>query len=156
MTIKDANNLALKAILEHTCSSTWNQVKYLKWTTSEVEEVISKSLINNNDSKQMTLDKLHDMIIEWGADRNFYNPKHGTTTDKQFLKLSEEVGEMAGNLARGKCIKDDLGDTLVVLIGLAKLSNTNILDCLELAYNDIKDRKGKMIDGVFVKESDLF
>jgi hypothetical protein len=28
-------------------------------------------------------------------------------------------------------------------------------ECLEVAYNDIKDRKGKMIDGVFVKESDL-
>ena len=27
-------------------------------------------------------------------------------------------------------------------------------DCLEIAYDDIKDRKGKMIDGIFVKEGD--
>lgn len=28
-------------------------------------------------------------------------------------------------------------------------------DCFELAYNEIKDRKGKWIDGTFVKEEDL-
>lgn len=103
----------------------------------------------------MNLDEIHNKIIQWGEDRNFYHPQHGTTPEKQFLKLSEEIGEIAGNLARGKCVKDDIGDSVVVLIGLAKLSGTSLQECLEVAYNDIKNRKGKMINGVYVKEEDL-
>ena len=41
---------------------------------------------------------------------------------------------------------------LVVMINIMKRNNLTIDDCLETAYNDIKDRKGKMIDGVFVKQ----
>jgi len=41
------------------------------------------------------------------------------------------------------------------LINIAELNNLTIEQCLEKAWDDIKDRKGKMIDGVFVKESDL-
>ena len=44
---------------------------------------------------------------------------------------------------------------IVVLINIAERNNLSIEDCLEQAYNDIKDRKGKMVDGVFVKEGDL-
>jgi len=103
----------------------------------------------------MNLQELNDKTIKWGEDRNFYHPEHGTTALKQFAKLVEEVGEIAGNLSRGRDIKDDIGDCLVVLTGLAKLSNTNLAECWEVAWNDIKDRKGAMINGVFVKESDL-
>ena len=38
---------------------------------------------------------------------------------------------------------------------IAKEYNTTLEETLEMAYNEIKDRKGKMIDGVFVKEADL-
>lgn len=103
----------------------------------------------------MSTDQLINLVEQWGADRNFYNSEHGTTTEKQFLKLSEEVGEIAGNLARGKDIKDDIGDAVVVLIGMAKLSGTSLNECLQVAYNDIKDRHGKILNGVFVKEKDL-
>jgi len=34
-------------------------------------------------------------------------------------------------------------------------NNLHMTDCLEVAWVDIKDRKGKMIDGIFVKEEDL-
>lgn len=103
----------------------------------------------------MTLGNLHAKTLQWGEERNFYNPEHGTTTEKQFLKLSEEVGEIASNLARGKCIKDDIGDCLVVLTGLAKLSGTSLQECWEVAWEDIKDRKGVMKNGVFIKSQDL-
>jgi len=103
----------------------------------------------------MNLQDLHNLTIQWGEDRNFYNPEHGTTALKQFAKLVEEVGEIAGNLSRGRDIKDDIGDCLVVLTGLAKLSNTSLDKCWEVAWNDIKDRKGAMINGIYVKESDL-
>ena len=47
-----------------------------------------------------------------------------------------------------------IGDMIVVLINIAERNNITIEDCLEQAWNDIKDRKGKMIDGIFVKEGD--
>lgn len=102
----------------------------------------------------MNLQELNNKTIQWGQDRGFYSSQ-GTTVEKQFVKLIEEVGELAGNLARGKCVKDDLGDFLVVLTHICKLSNTSIEEVWNVAYNDIKDRKGKFINGIYVKESDI-
>lgn len=76
-------------------------------------------------------------------------------SEKQFLKLVEEVGEIGGNLAIGKSVKDDIGDVVVVLIGLAKLNGLSLKECLEHSYNEIKDRKWKMVNRVFIKEKDL-
>lgn len=89
-------------------------------------------------------------IAQWHQDRNLID---GSTDQAQFLKLIEETGELAGNLARGKDIRDDIGDIIVVLINIAERNNLTIEECLEVAYDDIKDRKGTMIDGVFIKEN---
>lgn len=89
-------------------------------------------------------------IAQWHHDRNLID---GSTDQAQFLKLIEETGELAGNLARGKDIRDDIGDIIVVLINIAERNNLTIEECLEVAYDDIKDRKGTMIDGVFIKEN---
>tara|TARA_R110001583_G_scaffold109400_1_gene258086 strand:+ start:1438 stop:1725 length:288 start_codon:yes stop_codon:yes gene_type:complete len=89
-------------------------------------------------------------IAQWHHDRNLIN---GSTDQAQFLKLIEETGELAGNLARGKDIRDDIGDIIVVLINIATRNNLTIEECLDVAYDDIKDRKGTMIDGVFIKEN---
>ena len=102
-----------------------------------------------------TLDELVKLVENWGEERNFYHEVDGTTSEKQFLKLVEEVGEIGGNLARGKSIKDDIGDVVVVLIGLAKLNGLSLKECLEHSYNEIKDRKGKMVNRVFIKEKDF-
>ena len=76
-------------------------------------------------------------------------------TDKdQLAKLIQEMGELSDNICKGKDVSDDIGDMMVVLINIAERNNLSIEHCLEVAYNDIKDRKGKMIDGVFVKEGD--
>ena len=88
-------------------------------------------------------------IAMWHHQRNLID---GSTDQAQFLKLIEEVGELAGNLARGKDISDDVGDIIVVLINIAERNHLTIEECMLVAYNDIKDRKGKMIDGVFIKE----
>jgi len=53
----------------------------------------------------------------------------------------------------GKDFKDDIGDMLVVMINLCERNKTTLEECLAVAYNDIKDRKGKMVDGIFVKEA---
>ncbi len=89
-------------------------------------------------------------IAQWHHDRNLID---GSTDQAQFLKLIEETGELAGNLARGKDIRDDIGDIIVVLINIATRNNLTIEECLDVAYDDIKDRKGTMVDGVFIKEN---
>lgn len=71
------------------------------------------------------------------------------------MKLIQEAGELSDNICKGRNISDDIGDMMVVLINIATRNNLTITECLEAAYNDIKDRKGRMIDGVFVKEADL-
>ena len=88
-------------------------------------------------------------IAAWHHARNLIK---SSTDQAQFLKLIEEVGELAGNLARGKDISDDVGDIIVVLINITERNNLTIEHCMEVAYEDIKDRKGTMVDGVFIKE----
>ena len=67
-------------------------------------------------------------------------------------KLIEEVTELVDSLSTGQSPIDDIGDIIVVLINIAERHKLSIDECLEHAYNDIKDRKGQMIDGIFVKE----
>ena len=69
-------------------------------------------------------------------------------------KLIQEIGELSDNICKGKDIKDDIGDMIVVLINIAERNEVTLTECLEQAYNDIKDRKGRMVDGIFVKEGD--
>ena len=76
---------------------------------------------------------------------------------KQFLKVAEEVGEVASALARGndEALRDGIGDVVVTLIILAQQNNMTLHECLDFAYSEIKGRTGKMVNGVFVKSEDL-
>jgi len=98
------------------------------------------------------VEELVNKIAQWHRDRNLID---GSTDKDQYMKLIQEAGELSDNICKGKDISDDIGDMMVVLINIATRNNLTITQCLTAAYNDIKDRKGKMIDGVFVKESDL-
>ena len=91
------------------------------------------------------------LIGEWHRDRNLID---GSTDKDQYMKLIQEAGELSDSLCKGKDIKDDIGDMMVVLINIMVRNNLTMEECLSVAYNDIKDRKGKMVDGVFVKEGD--
>jgi NTP pyrophosphatase (non-canonical NTP hydrolase) len=94
-------------------------------------------------------------IRDWAFDRNLIN---GSTPQAQFVKLMEEIGELAEGLSkpgRTDAACDAIGDAVVVLTIIAEQLNVKIEDCIELAWSQIKDRKGQMIDGVFVKEADL-
>ncbi len=95
------------------------------------------------------LSKLVDDVIEWHYDRNLID---GSTDKDQFFKLLEEVMELQKSIITGRDVADDIGDIIVVLINIAERNDLSIKDCLTVAYNDIKDRKGKMMDGIFVKE----
>ena len=92
-----------------------------------------------------------DSILHWADKRNLIN---GSDPKSQCLKLMSEVGELADNINKKQDCRDDIGDCLVVLTILSKQLGYSLSECMEIAYNDIKDRKGIMVDGVFIKESD--
>lgn len=101
---------------------------------------------------QDTISAYFDRYTQWGLDRGII--QNGNVL-AQGLKLVSELGELADNLAKDRCIKDDIGDCMVVLTMLANMTDTPIEDCLAQAWNDIKDRKGTMNEhGVFIKEGD--
>ena len=91
------------------------------------------------------------LIAQWHRDRNLIE---GSTDKDQYLKLIQEAGELSDSLCKEKDIRDDVGDMMVVLINIMVRNNLTMKECLAVAYDDIKDRKGKMIDGIFVKEGD--
>jgi NTP pyrophosphatase (non-canonical NTP hydrolase) len=90
-------------------------------------------------------------IRQWHKDRNLID---GSTDKDQYMKLIQEAGELSDSLCKGKDIRDDIGDIMVVLINIMVRNNLTMNECLSVAYDDIKDRKGTMIDGIFVKEGD--
>jgi NTP pyrophosphatase (non-canonical NTP hydrolase) len=98
-------------------------------------------------------DNITTLIRGWAVDRNL----HDANPDRQMLKLMEEVGELANALARNDREKqiDSIGDIYVVLTILSMQLDLAIEDCIEAAYNQIKDRKGYLVNGVFIKEEDI-
>lgn len=94
-----------------------------------------------------------DLIQQWAHERELDKAQ----PEKQMLKLVEEVGELAQGLAKGNQdqVIDSIGDVYVVLTILSLQMDLDVRDCINQAYKEIADRKGKMVNGVFVKESDL-
>jgi len=98
------------------------------------------------------MEKLAKNIAKWHHERNLIK---GATDKDQFCKLIQEAGELSDNICKGKDIADDIGDMIVVLINIAERNGLTLEDCMQRAWEDIKDRKGKMIDGIFIKEGDV-
>lgn len=121
----------------------------------KAKEIMSKYVegIFNGSDKQ-SYETLARKIVNRFTNIGIVKPENAKT---QFMKVTEELGELAEGINKGKPeqIKDSLGDVLVTLILLAEDLNLNLLDCLNLAWNEIKDRKGEIKDGSFVKEEDL-
>ena len=111
------------------------------------------------------MNELIKKVEAWGEEKGIMDPKNAP---KQFMKFMEEVFEFQTMLAveeiyrsekgdhpRLDNTKMEFGDVLVTLVILAKQLDLDWEECLSMAYEKIKDRKGKTIDGVFVKEEDL-
>jgi NTP pyrophosphatase (non-canonical NTP hydrolase) len=98
----------------------------------------------------MTFDNLIENVTQWAADKDILKKENAP---KQLLKVLEEVGETAGALLKSNDaeIKDGIGDAFVTLIILAKQLGLEPADCLEAAWDEIKNRTGKTVNGVFVK-----
>ncbi len=111
--------------------------------------------------------RLEQKVIKWGESKGILSK---SLPIKQYEKTLEEISELKEALvaqlydkktfinSKGvelntdKEIKDAIGDVVVTLIIQCEMQGLKITDCLEYAYNEIKDRKGRMINGAFVKD----
>ena len=110
-----------------------------------------KERVNNtNGKKEFHTENRFDLIRAWATERGLYD-KGDTKT--QFCKLMEEGGELGRAILKNdnEEFVDAIGDMVVVLTNLAYLGGTTIEQCIDSAYNEIKNRKGKMSNGTFVK-----
>lgn len=104
-------------------------------------------------SEEIETENITELIKKWATDRNVTKGD----TKSQMVKLLEEAGELAEGINKNKqdLIIDSIGDVYVVLVILCMQLGLDINDCIKVAYDEIKDRKGKLINGLFVKEEDL-
>ena len=96
-------------------------------------------------------DNIFDCIRIWAAERGLYDKGDVKT---QYIKLMEETGEIGRAILKKDTseLVDGIGDAVVVLTNLAELCGVPIEECIQEAYNVISKRKGKMINGTFVKD----
>lgn len=114
------------------------------------------------------MNNLIDNVLSWGVSRGITGPNGKGTLLKQFDKSQEELTEARdaavlyldaiqrndkhAEKAAHLGLKDGIGDTMVTLILAAELAGTTAEECPQTAYDVIKGRNGKMIDGTFIKE----
>ena len=108
----------------------------------------------NEFIEQKAEENVYDLIRSWARDKGIYESGDSRT---QYVKLMEEAGELAQAILKNDEPEfiDAIGDMVVVLTNLAKLKGYNIEDCVTSAYNVIKSRQGKMVNGTFVKQESL-
>ena len=92
-----------------------------------------------------------DLIRRWASKRGLYEQGDAKT---QALKLVEEVGETCRAILKEDHneVVDGIGDCVVVLTNLAELHGVTIEQCIDIAYDEIKNRTGKMDNGTFKKD----
>lgn len=97
------------------------------------------------------MENIKELIIEWAKQRDLIKSENAS---KQLLKLSEEVGELSGAYLKNKVDEqiDAIGDIQVVLIILCEQLGINYDDALKSAYEVIKNRTGKTVNGSFIKD----
>ena len=99
------------------------------------------------------MENVTSLIEQWSKDKGLdqADPR------AQFLKVAEEFGEIAAAMARNQQgnLVDAIGDLYVTIVILAQQHNTSIEHCAWVAYNVIKRREGKMVNGIFIKEDDI-
>ena len=106
---------------------------------------------NNNEYNNKNMIGLVNNVISWADDKDLLKSENSL---KQFTKVVEEV---AAALARNDKdeLKDGIGDVVVTLIILAEQQGLAVGDCLQAAWDEIKNRKGKTVNGAFIKSEDL-
>lgn len=138
------------------CDPDWNPDFVM--AESEQDALVEMAKRNNwklwNENKMKTLDQLFNQIQQWGRDKGITGPNGKATLETQYAKLSEEAHELCHGIETNNKaeISDAIGDCMVVLALMADLHNQPLDRILSDVYDIISKRKGRMVDGVFVKE----
>ena len=116
-----------------------------------IQERLSELECGENTSCECMNPSQFDLIRDWADERGLYENGDIKT---QALKLVEEVGETCRAILKEdhKEVIDGIGDCVVVLTNLAELVGVPIEDCIDAAYDEIKNRKGKMVNGTYKKD----
>lgn len=98
------------------------------------------------------IESLETAVIQWAEDLGIFEK---ATPASQWEKTHEEVLELIEGIVKNdrREIEDAIGDTVVTLIIQARMHGLSLGQCLATAYDQIKNRTGKMINGVFVKDA---
>lgn len=135
-------------IIKTNTQSQFNEGRYIY--TQNLMNFVKRQAM---DSKSVfTISKnIYDNIRDWAQDKGIFDKGDDKT---QYVKLMEEAGELAQSLLKDDEpeIVDAIGDMVVVLTNLAHLRGYKIEDCVESAYDVIKNRTGKMENGTFKKD----
>jgi hypothetical protein len=115
------------------------------------------NIYTNTKIDKMSLNALHRKVTKWGEEKDIIIPGNKGQALKQVDKLLEELEELRAEIEAGEIYKAmiEAGDCQVVLQMIFANLETDQETCLQLAWDKIKDRKGKTINGTFVKQSDL-
>ena len=158
----------IKWIVAHARTSMFNSERSYVYNKAMANEFISEPTKKKKKKKKdvefaglvkevMNLadapsDTVYDDIRAWAKAKGIYQSGDSRT---QYIKLMEEAGELAEALLKNDETEviDAIGDMVVVLTNLAKLRGHNIEDCVASAYDVIKSRQGKMVNGTFVKQT---
>ena len=151
---------SIEWIMKNVVTSKYNKERcyvynkaFARWfDNNDAHETRTGGIMMDYRENGIDIPKSHfDLIRQWASKRGLYK---GGDPKTQALKLVEEVGETCKAILKSDQaeIEDGIGDCVVVLTNLAHLCNTDIEHCIELAYNEIKDRKGKMDNGTFKKD----
>jgi len=99
----------------------------------------------------LLFETLRLLVIDWANGKRLIKPENQL---KQALKMVSEVGELCDEVIKEntEAQKSELGDVLVTVIILAEQLGINPIECLQTAYDKIKDRKGQTVNGTFIKE----
>ena len=146
------NEHTISWILENAKTSMYNDQRCYIYNKAFAYNFPKDYIVKDKDSKKSK--SIFSDIRKWARVRGIYDSGDQKT---QYIKLQEEAGELAkAILNKDKAeVEDAIGDMVVVLTNLAELSELRIEDCIDSAYKEISNRKGKMINGTFVKTDGL-
>ena len=148
---------SIKWIMKNVVTSKYNDQRcyvynkaFARWFDNNSPYPRTGGIMMDHNKKCDTMCRF-DKIRLWAEDRGLY---HKGDPKTQTLKLMEEAGEICRAVLKKdeEQIIDGIGDCVVVLTNLAHLAGTSIEECIDAAYEEIKDRTGKMSNGTFKKD----
>lgn len=115
------------------------------------------------DNRDGVIDAIGDMLVVLiiYCQQNYWVREEMFKTEKMLYRETQErnliiaIDVTAGNICRAHVYEPAVRDVVICLGFISAKYGTTLEECLQSAYDEIKDRRGKMVNGVFVKESDL-